>query len=65
MSVTSPCTLIEFPVHFLVDRAVDLLSLFRCRRVDLQTVCPVDLRILVVKAELTSVAGPKYCPKVN
>jgi hypothetical protein len=40
-------------------------SLFRCRRVDLQTVCPFDLRILVVKAEPTLVAGPKYYPKVN
>jgi hypothetical protein len=38
---------------------------FRCHRVDLQTVCPFDLRILAVKAEPTSVAGSKYHPKVN
>jgi hypothetical protein len=35
---------------------------FRCRRVDMQTLYPFDLRILVVKAEPTLVAGPKYCP---
>jgi hypothetical protein len=37
----------------------------RCRRVDLQTVCPFDLMILAVKAEPTLVAGPKYHPKIN
>ena len=37
----------------------------RCRRVDLQTVCPFDLMILAVKAEPTLVAGPKYCPRIN
>jgi hypothetical protein len=55
-------TLIEYPTHFLVDMAV---SLFRCRSVDLQTVCPFDLWILAVKAEPMLVTGPKYCPKVN
>jgi hypothetical protein len=40
-------------------------SLVRCRRVDLQTVCPFNIRILAVKAEPTLVAGPKYPPKVN
>ncbi len=40
-------------------------SLFRCHRVDLQTVCSFDLRILAVKAEPTLIAGPKYRPKVN
>ena len=37
----------------------------RCCRVDLQAVCQFVLRILAVKAEPTSVAGPKYCPKIN
>jgi hypothetical protein len=40
-------------------------SSVRCRRVNLQTVCPFNLRILAVKAEPTSVAGPKYRPKIN
>ncbi len=39
--------------------------LVRCHRVDLQIVCPFGLRILAVKAEPTSVAGPKYHPKIN
>jgi hypothetical protein len=37
----------------------------RCRRVDLQTVCLFNLRILAVEAEPTSVAGPKYHPRIN
>ncbi len=37
----------------------------RCHRVDLQTVCPFNLRILAVKDEPTSVVGPKYHPTIN
>ena len=50
-------------VSKLIGQWVSLLV--RCRRVNLQTVCPFNLRILVVKAEPTSVAGPKYHPKIN
>ena len=57
-------SLIEYPAHFLVDRAVDLLVV-QMLQGDMQTVCPFDLRILAVKAEPTLVAGSQYCPKVN
>ena len=50
-------------IFWWIEQWISLL--FRCHRVDLQTVCPFDLRILAVKAEPTLVAGPKYCPRIN
>jgi hypothetical protein len=57
-------SLIEYPAHFLVDRAVDLLVV-QMPQGYLQTVSPFNLRMLVVRAEPTLVVGPKYQPKVN